>query len=214
MERRINKFGRKEDLTLGNDSAVIVSRAGFPVSKGVKRWELAVYHDQKWRLGDRSYLFAELGFTTKFEKDTILSLQTRGYKILSRMTLALNIEGKFSDDLDVNRQFILGGDSGLRGYPAREFTGDKLLLANLESRVFPEIEILTMAIGGIVFTDAGHVWDRGESVDLAELNASAGVGLRLEATRVPTAPISRIDIGWPLTRKGGPALTLGIEQHF
>lgn len=214
VERWINKFGRKEDITLGNDSALIISRCGFPVNKGVKRWELDIYHDQKWRLSDRHYLFAELGFTTKFERDTIFSFQTRWYRILSRMTLALNIEGKFSNDLDVSRQFALGGDSGLRGYPAREFTGDKLLLANLEDRIFPDIEVFTLAIGGVAFVDAGHVWDRDESIDLSELNASAGFGLRLGVTRAPTAPISRIDVGWPLTRRGGPALTLGIEQHF
>jgi hemolysin activation/secretion protein len=62
-------------------------------------------------------------------------------------------------DLDSSEQFQLGANSGLRGYPARQFTGQKLMLINIEDRQFwgdfslgPKV-----ALGSVVFLDAGNV---------------------------------------------------------
>ena len=214
VERRINKLGRKEDLALGNSSYLYIGRTAFPFDVGVRRWQFGAGHDHKIQLQKHHFLYLGFDFTTEFEKDTIFSFDTRWYNVVAWQTLALNIEGDFSNDLDIGRQFVLGGDSGLRGYPAREFTGAKRLLMNLESRVNPKLEVWTVALGGVVFVDVGNVWDRNQDVDFKDLNVGAGAGLRLEFTRTPGAPVSRIDIGWPVNRSGGPALTLGIEQHF
>ena len=212
--QRMNKFGRIEDLTLGNHSSLAIGRTGFPFPKGVKRWQIYADHSHYFQLSPGQLLFLTVGFTTKVEKDTIFSFGTRWYHFLDWQTIALNVKGNFSNDLDKSRQFVLGGDSGLRGYPARQFTGDKLLKMNLETRVFPSLEVLTVALGGVVFVDAGNVWDRDESVDFKDLNAAAGAGLRLGFTRTPSAPVSRIDVGWPINRSGGPVLTLGVDQQF
>jgi hypothetical protein len=212
--RRMNKFRRIEDLTLGNHSSLAVGRTGFPIPKGVKRWQIYADHSHSFQLSPSQLLFLTVGFTTKVEKDTIFSFGTRWYNFLKWQTIAFNLRGNFSNDLDVSRQFVLGGDSGLRGYPARQFTGDKLLNMNLETRIFPSLEVLTVALGGVVFVDVGNVWDRDESVDFKDLNAAAGAGLRLGFTRTPSAPVSRIDVGWPINRSGGPVLTFGVEQQF
>jgi len=214
VARRLNKLGRKEDLTLGNGSSASVGRSGFPIPEGIKRWEIDLSHDHRWHLGEHQYVFVDLGFTTKFEKDTIFYFGARWYDVLGWNTLAANLEGTFSDKLDLGRQFTLGADNGLRGYPARQFTGVDKLLLNLESRVIPTWELWTVAMGGVLFVDVGNVWQRDQAIDLADLNVGAGVGLRLEFTRTPGAPVSQIDLGWPVNRGGPPALTLGVGQHF
>ena len=214
VERRINKLGRKEDLTLGNNSSLAIGRAGFPIPKGEKRWDFHASHAHVVRLGEHQYLFLNVGFNTKVVRDTIVSFGARWYDIFGWHTLAAKLSGKFSNDLDRGSQFTLGADNGLRGYPARQFTGVSKVLLNLESRIVPSWELWTVAMGGVAFVDVGNVWKRGERMSPSDLNVGAGVGLRLEFTRTPGAPVSQIDVGWPVNRSGGPALTLGVGQQF
>ncbi len=86
-------------------------------------------------------------------------------------------------------------------------------MLNAESRFYSPIEILTVALGAVVFVDAGRAWDRKSNIDLAELRYSAGFGLRLGFTRAPNEPLTRIDIGFPLD-EGGWAVTVGSEHQF
>ena len=85
---------------------------------------------------------------------------------------------------------------------------------NLESRIFPSINILTVELGGVVFFDAGHVWKREQSIDFADLNYSVGVGFRRGFTKAPGSPISRIGFGYPIGRGGGFGIALGVGQQF
>ena len=210
----INKMGRTEDFELGGNSDITVGRAGFPINTGVERWELDAYHSEFWHLGQRHYLFVTDGFETLVDKDTIWSLGSQYYARLSHQTFAFNLNINHAQDLDSSRQFRLGGNSGLRGYPARQFTGDKTFLMNMETRLFPPWNALGVAFGGVVFLDTGDAWLPDESINLADLHWAAGLGLRLGWTKLPGEPISRIDIGWPLGESGGPVVSFGVEQHF
>lgn len=214
-EKRIDKFSRTEDLTLGNSTSITFGRSGFPVTVGVERFELSFSRREAHRIFTEQYLFAVLSFQTLFEKDTIGSVRLQYYnKLLPQQTLAFNFELDYSEDLEVSRQFLLGGDSGLRGYPAREFSGDKRLLINFEDRIFSSVNILTVALGGVLFLDMGNVWPAGEQIDLADLNYSVGFGLRLGYTKSPNSRVGRIDFGWPLNRGGGFGVVIGIDQVF
>jgi hypothetical protein len=214
-EKQIDKFLRTEDLTLGNITAFSLGRTGLPVPTGVKRFEFSARRREAHRIFDKQYLFAILGFQTLFEKDTIGSLRLQYYnKLLRRQTLAFNLEFDYGIDLEQSRQFILGGETGLRGYPAREFTGAKRVLINLEDRVFTSWNLLTVAFGGVVFVDAGNVWKEGQSIDLTELNFSVGFGLRLGYTKSPNSRVGRIDFAWPLNRGGGFGVSFGVDQQF
>ena len=137
------------------------------------------------------------------------------YKKFSRHTLAMRFSNNFGFEVDSSRQLQLGADSGLRGYPARAFTGEKLILMNLEDRQFwgsvsmgPKI-----AIGTVVFVDAGNVWKEDENIDLDELNWSTGFGLRLGMSNLPKQPIVRVDLGWAIGEDSF-AVTVGAEQQF
>lgn len=214
-DTRINKFVQTEDFQLGSTTSLSLGRTGFPFPRGVKRFEVAFSHHQAYQLARKHYLFLTGSFDTLFEKDTFLTLRSQYYfRYLAHQTLAVNVDLNLSRDMEEGTQFLLGGDSGLRGYPARAFGGDKRFLANIENRVFSSLTILTVAVGGVVFFDAGHVWKRDEAVNFNNLNYSAGLGLRLGYTKAPGAPVARFDIGWPLNREGGPEISLGVGQHF
>jgi outer membrane protein assembly factor BamA len=214
-ENRLDKFIRTEDLTLGSTTVISLGRTGIPFPKGVKRFELLVRRQEAHQIFDKQYLFALLGFQTLFEKDTILSLRLKYYnKLLRHQTWAVNLQFDYTEDLEAGRQFVVGGDSGLRGYDAREAGGVHRLLINLEDRIFTPIHILTVAIGGVVFLDAGNAWEVDETIDLGDLNYSVGFGLRLGYTKSPRSRVGRIDFGWPLNRGGGFGVFVGVDQQF
>lgn len=214
-ETQIDKFVRTEDVTLGNRTTVNIGRTGLPIPAGIKRFELSVSRREAHRISKRQYLFGALTFQTLFDKDTIGSMRLQYYnKRLPHQTVAVNIELDVSENLEASRQFLLGGDSGLRGYSAREFSGTKRFLFNFEDRIFTPITILTVAIGGVVFFDAGHVWQEEENIGLTDLNASIGIGLRLGYTKSPNSRVGRIDFAWPLSRDSGFGVTIGVDQQF
>ena len=83
--------------------------------------------------------------------------------------------GLSTSDLPIQRQFILGGLGTLRGYDLFEFAGDQMVLANLEYRhkVFG-------GFFGVLFFDAGKVWDGINTFDAADAKASIGLGIQID----------------------------------
>ena len=213
-DKHIRKMTLTEDIQLGFNIGARLGRAGFPIPEGEKYWTVEGIYRHAFSLGKRQYLFFASRVSTQDKPSTELSVNGEYYyKWLPWQTLALNVEVKRAWNLDSSKQFTLGGDSGLRGFTARRFNGDKSLLVNAESRLFSPIEILTVAVGAVVFIDAGRAWNRGSNIDLEELKYSAGFGLRLGFTRAPNEPMTRIDIGWP-PNHGGFAVTVGSEHQF
>lgn len=214
-ETHIDKFQRTEDITLGRKSGITLGKAGFPFSIGVNRWEISTYHNHVFQFSDHHYLFANVGFRSWVEKNTVLSWSSQYYWHSSQLfTLAFNTEFTYAWDLEEHRQFLLGGDSGLRGYKAREFGGDKYFLSNLEGRFFPSITFLTAELGAVLFVDSGYAWRRFESLDINDLRHSAGFGFRFGFLKTPGETVARLDFGWPLKQNSGMQVTFGIGQHF
>ena len=108
--------------------------------------------------------------------------------------------------------FSLGGDTGLRGYPAGSFLGDSVVLGHIEVRT-TSIEILTQYLGLVLFFDGGTIYDEGDD---PEFLSSLGIGLRWVAPQAQSFAF-RFDWGFPLT---GPSsffpgsLSSGTGQAF
>ncbi|MFN2348117.1 MAG: POTRA domain-containing protein [Thioalkalivibrio sp.] len=71
--------------------------------------------------------------------------------------------------------YSIGSSSTLRGYGREYRTGDVRLLANVE---YLRPLFGRPAVRGVVFTDMGGVWPK-DSLELGDLRASAGLGLRI-----------------------------------
>jgi len=213
-ETRLDKFQRVEDLTLGRQTTLGLGRTGMPFPKGVKRFELTFQHREAHEIVPRNYLVARVGFQTQVEKNTVTSFRLQYYsKSLPHQTVAFNAALVYGNDLDESIQFLLGGDSGLRGYAARQFGGNKRLILNLEDRLFSSVNVLTVALGGVVFVDAGNAWPAGVAMDITDLNYSVGFGLRLGYTKSPDSRVGRFDFAWPLNG-GGFGISIGVDQQF
>ena len=129
-------------------------------------------------------------------------------------------------DLPASERFFTGGDTSVRGF-ARDslgaadtldpngfpIGGHALTVLNAELRA-----PIWRELGGVVFVDAGNVFRRVSDLDLGELRASAGFGLRYKS---PVGPI-RVDFGFRLnSRRGVPgddepgyAIHFSIGQAF
>jgi hypothetical protein len=113
-------------------------------------------------------------------------------------------------------QLTLGEDSGLRGYPAREFTGGRVLRLNFEDRIDFGARLGVVEIGGVVFADVGWIEDRGEG--FGRPLRSAGVGLRIGSDSLLGSRVLRLDLSFPLDDPNdedyGPLVSLSLGQVF
>ncbi|HMJ11049.1 MAG TPA: hypothetical protein VK524_06555 [Polyangiaceae bacterium] len=93
----------------------------------------------------------------------------------------------------LNRRFVLGGDTRLRGYAPSAFIGKDVVASTLEFRSRP-IEILSAQVGAAVFYDAGDAFDGFESVAVKH---GAGAGVRILFPQLDRT-VFRADWGFPL----------------
>jgi len=106
------------------------------------------------------------------------------------------------DPNNLANQLVLGGDTGLRGYPRNYQTGDRLVLLNVEERVYTDwYPFRLIRVGGAVFFDSGRAWDGpGESLSSAHWLSNVGFGLRFLSTRSSFGNVLHVDLAFPLNR--------------
>ena len=210
----IDKMGPTEDDWLGHRYGGKVGY-GIPLGDSLALWDVQVSAIKSVALSHQQLLTLTAAVDSEVVRNTFVRVGAKYYRRFSRHTLAMRFQSNIGYELDSSRQLQLGADSGLRGYPARQFTGEKLILMNLEDRQFWG----TISMGAkfefatVLFLDAGNVWKEEEDIDLNDLNWSAGLGFRIGLSNMPNQPIVRADIGWPIGG-GGYAVTIGAEQHF
>ncbi len=100
------------------------------------------------------------------------------------------------ENLFENRQIVIGGETGLRGYPLRYQSGDNRARFTLEQRYFFDWYPLRLVkVGAAAFADIGSAWSDNTSPDWLR---DVGMGLRLVSTRQANAPVTHIDFAVPL----------------
>jgi outer membrane protein assembly complex protein YaeT len=109
------------------------------------------------------------------------------------------------DQLPASERFFAGGDTTVRGFSLDRLGtdatisptgfptgGNGLVVLNSEVRV-----AVVGSLGAVAFLDAGNVFLRATDLDLGNLRAAAGFGIRYLS---PVGPI-RIDLGFKLARR-------------
>ena len=136
-------------------------------------------------------------------QNALLSLGARFHRRLTEQQLFyVSLTGSIGRNLDLDNQLLLGGDSGLRGYPLRYQGGDSKALLTLEHRIFTEwYPFRLVNVGGAIFFDAGRTWGEnpvgGDNPNLGILK-DVGIGLRLGNNRSGEGRVLHIDLAFPL----------------
>ncbi len=116
-----------------------------------------------------------------------------------------SLSGGVVKDPNLANQLVLGGDTGLRGYPRNYQTGERLALLNVEERVYTDwYPFRLFRVGGAVFYDWGRAWDGpGESPSSAHWLRNVGFGLRILSARSSFGNVLHVDFAFPLVREPG-----------
>jgi hypothetical protein len=214
-ERRLRGFGYTEDVTLGFTAGVSYSRAfkdGFDdyhydLATGIVAWSHKLGNFILITDCQRSIWFR---LAEELRRTSTVSVAVYNNR-LNFFTLAVR-NLYLSDRGGGNQRLVLGGKSGLRGYPRELMAGDRMHVLNLEGRFFPRLELLSVKIGGALFSDIGSTWTSGDPLSVGRYRISAGVGLRLSLENLLKGEIIRIDVA--VMEGGSVDVSFGNGQYF
>ncbi len=130
------------------------------------------------------------------------------------MASAVRVGGAYLDPLPFSERFYVGGADTVRGYPENGAGPLNLigLPAGGNAQLILNEELRTPIFGrlkGVVFVDAGNVYQKNREIGFSDLAVGYGVGLRLDT------PFSlfRLDLGIP-SRGNSQRFYFGIGQVF
>lgn len=203
--RNLEQIGRTEDLRFGTR---LVAEFGWAQQAfGADRSALvtSIGASRGYRLAQEQTLFVSAGWNGRFEsdglRDSLLSGGARYFwRASERVVLFAGVAADFGQALDADREVMLGGDSGLRGYPLRYQTGSARALATIEARYFSDWYPFRLArVGAAVFADVGRTWGP-SALDVPELGTlrDVGIGLRFGNTRSALGNVLHVDLAFPL----------------
>jgi hemolysin activation/secretion protein len=138
--------------------------------------------------------------------DTVLRAEARHYWRIDRhQVFFASATGAVAEELDPDRQVLLGSEEGLRGYPLRYQAGTASALLTLEHRVYTDwYPFRLFNVGAAAFADSGRTWGPTPSGEppLGWLS-NVGVGLRLGNSRSGLNSMVHIDFTYTLDEVPG-----------
>ncbi len=201
----VNRFERTEDFNLGARSYGAVGLSTSALGGGANRVLFATAgHSRTLALRPDHFVAAGVDVAGRSEQGEWLNVGTEvwlRYLLKSSRRRALVGRAEFSHghNLDPEVQVLLGAESGLRGYPVRQFVGTRSLLLSVEHRWFLADEIAQLLSLGVAgFIDSGFAWTEDEAVDLSDLKTAIGASLLVGSNRLTTRGGVRFDIGYGL----------------
>lgn len=223
----LDLIGRPEDVYLGRriTASVGVSPDAPGADDGrvlfTASWANALRVTPAWLL---SMSFGANGSVTTSDgeaENLIATVATSSYYRQSESFAAFaSADYSWTRGLTRDRQLLLGGDSGLRGYPQRFQEGDRRARLRLEQRWFSAAHPFRLfRFGAAAFADVGRSWFPGDpDDDESGWLANVGIGLRFMPTRFPSDSIVHLDLAVPV-RGGGRdvedlQLSLTLRETF
>ncbi|RKU09321.1 hypothetical protein C6502_13525 [Candidatus Poribacteria bacterium] len=208
--RFLNKMGRVEDIGVGYGYSVSIGRAHPFYGSDRRETRVSLFLNASQAYQDLLFVNGRAGVTTRFvaheEEDSAFEASIKAVRknLFLRQTLAARISTQMQFGLEGEQQVLLGGNSGLRGYDPRQFSGTKRIRLNLESRtIFWEHPLVV--IGSAIFADVGYIWE-GDTSDIGIPKRSVGFGVRLGLPKLSGSRVYRADLAYPLDGPEKPSL--------
>lgn len=205
--RNLDQIGRTEDLYLGRSVRLEAGFASTALGSTRDAFIVNGALQTGTDLSNERYLIHTLGWRGRLEggslADAVLDANSRFYLRQSeRSVFFASVAASLTSHLDPEKQLLLGGDNGLRGYPLRYQAGKTNALITLEERFYSSWQPLKLFnVGAAVFFDAGRAW--GQDAYAAAPSGwlqDVGIGLRLGSARSGLGNVLHIDLAMPLNR--------------
>ena len=133
---------------------------------------------------------------------TVISLNNEYFhKINGNWGAYLKNSSQFSENQFQDTPIVLGGETGLRGYPLQYRHGDHSTQFTAEARYYPHINIYKLLeLGGAAFVDTGRVFGSSDNTTNQDSwMTSVGIGARFYSTQTSEAHVIHVDIIKPMT---------------
>lgn len=205
----VNQFERTEDFNLGTESHAVL-RLSADAFGGREAVFVSAGHRHGLEFRNDHFVILGVGFDGRREaggwRNTVARVNARYLRKHSLQTAFVGkLDYAHGHDFDPEVQLRLGAETGLRGYPVRQFTGTRSLLLSAEERAFFADDVWQLFSFGVAgFVDSGFVWPAGRPVDLGDLRTGVGVSLLVGSHRLASRGGVRFDLGYALNPVEGP----------
>jgi hemolysin activation/secretion protein len=110
-----------------------------------------------------------------------------------------------------NQFYVIGSDTGLRGFAINEFFGQRVFSLQAEARTLP-YPVWVLRLGAVAFYDLGGAAD---SLAQMVLHQDAGLGLRILIPQT-SAQLLKFDVAVPFdgANRGGLRFLAGFGSEF
>lgn len=214
-----NQIGRTEDFFYGTEITGSVGESSTAFGGNLDAIVLAASARKGYDFETTQQLFLVSTFSSRVQdqrfRNLIASAMASYYwRWRPNWLLYVNMSGTVTDALDPDAQLLLGGDSGLRGYPLRYESGTTRALFTIEQRLYTDwYPFRLVRVGAAVFADVGRTWGTGVVGNSDPgLLSDVGFGLRLGNTRSGLGNVLHIDLAFPLRVFPGISRTQFLVQ--
>lgn len=203
--RNLDQVGRPEFLALGVASTLQLGRAATAFGANRDAWLYAASVSRGFEPRPSRRLLASASLSGRYTEGEV-SRQRAGGKAqyYHPHTAGWAFYAGASADVLTNPapldELLLGGDTGLRGYPLRYQSGTRRALLTLEERLYTDQYWFRLfRVGGAVFLDTGRAWggDKVNPVNPGWLS-NVGFGLRIFSVRAAFGNVLHVDVAFPL----------------
>ncbi len=222
--RGVTTFDRDEDINLGGSFIAEAGPTNEHTGATQRGWFGRARITKNFHFQENQVWFNSIEVDGRQEHDDVqngvLRLQTQYYLLdwLPLHTASLRSEYVVSKNLDPEREFLLGGENGLRGYSVRQFSATDRILFTLEDRrglLYDWLHLIS--IGWAWFMDSGAVWEKGSFPDANQFRTDVGGGIRFAPSRSTNPGLIRIDVAYALqdnNRSSRFVLNIGADLSF
>ena len=210
----VSQFERTEDFNLGAESHLTVGLSAEALGGLGRATLVSAGHRQGIGFRDDHFVILGAGFGGRRERGAWRNVSASWYaryllKQAPRVAFVGRVNYVHGHALDPEVQLRLGIESGLRGYPVRQFTGTRAFLLSAEERWFLADDVWQLfSFGVAAFVDSGFVWPEADAVDLSDLKTAVGVSLLVGSHRLGRGGV-RFDLGYGLNRIEGARRWVG-----
>lgn len=203
----LNLINQMEDFNLGWDLNASLG-SGFSNDTGSPALIWQSNLSKGLNITDSAFFF----FNAEFEGEQYESSNDKNrfllkvnaeyiHKLNNRWGTYFKNSNQFSQNQFLDSPVVLGGESGVRGFPLQYRHGDHSIQFTFEARYYPHINIYNLLeLAGAVFVDTGKVFSQSElSENQSSWLTSVGFGARFYSTHSSEGRVIHIDIIKPIT---------------
>ena len=208
--KNLDLIERPEYLVIGFQSSAQLGRSLTALGSTQELWLYTVSASDGYRTPKGGILLGSVSSTGQWGYGPLDKRASSGsikyYSHPDSRTLVfISLAGDVLRDATSSSQLVLGGDTGLRGYPRNYQSGDQRAVFNIEDRVYTDwYPFRLFRVGGAVFYDLGRAWG-GPTANTEHTGwiTDVGFGLRFLNARTAFGNVLHIDLAFPLTYDPG-----------